>query len=107
MNIIACTNHGKKMFKVYVPNGMYPNGKVKYATLFRKTRTECKEAAHNYLKQEVAASQNAGTHNLGDCHRKLQENWDLKVMNKEENPLAKDGMKQSSKDRLEDNIKAI
>lgn len=107
MNIKPCTNHGKKMFKVTIPNGIYPNGKVRYATLFRKTKTECKEAAQSFLKNEGAAKEIAGTHTLGNCHRKLQENWDLKVMNKEENPLAKDGMKQSSKDRLEDNIRAL
>ena len=51
----ACTNHGKKMFKITVPNGKYPNGKPRYATLFRDTKTECKEAALEYLKAEEAA----------------------------------------------------
>ena len=107
MNIRACTNHGKKMFKVTVPNGVYPNGKVKYATLFRKTRTECKEAARAFNQEADAALKNIGLHSLGECHRRLQKDWDLKVLNKEENPLAKDGMKQSSKNRLEDNVKAL
>jgi len=107
MKIIACTNHGKKMFKVYVPDGIYPTGKVKYKTLFRKTRTECKEAAQSFLKNEGAAKQTAGMHSLSNCHIKLQANWDVKVMNKEEDPLCKDGMKESSKSRLEDNVRAL
>jgi integrase len=107
MNIRACTNHGKKMFKVTVPNGVYPNGKVKYATLFRKTRTECKEAARSFNQEADAALKNIGTHSLGDVHIRLQKDWDLKVLNKEENPLAKDGIKQSTKIRYEDDIKSL
>ena len=103
----ACTNHGKKMFKITVPNGKYPNGKPRYATLFRDTKTECKEAALEYLKAEEAAIKSLRKKTLGDCHRQIQKLWDDKVKNKTTHPKAPGGMTQSSKDRLEQNVKKL
>jgi integrase len=75
--------------------------------LFRDTKTECKEAALEYLKAEEAAIKSLRKKTLGDCHRQIQKLWDDKVKNKATHPKAPGGMTQSSKDRLEQNVKKL